>query len=347
VALLSTAGVTLISPHLLRAQADDPSPPKQRVKLIFIHHSCGKNWLADGHGKLGEALARNNYFVSDTNYGWGPNSIGDRTDITDWPEWFTGPESGRTMKALRAESGRLSPYARNASDPGGENRIIMFKSCFPNSKLEGAPSDPPRRGDGLTVQNAKAIYNELLTYFRTQPHTLFIAITAPPVQDPTYAANARAFNNWLVRDWLARYQGSNVAVFDFYNVLTGAGNHHRFHNGAIEHITDRGRNTLQYPTNGDNHPSPAGNQKATRELVPLLNVYYNRWQKNTPTASAPRSGAGSEPQAPVREATLAQPPAPPREPALPPPTTAEIPSDVLDDFEGGAWISVIVITVDG
>ena len=36
---------------------------------------------------------RNNYFVSDTNYGWGPNSIGDRTDITDWPEWFVGPRS--------------------------------------------------------------------------------------------------------------------------------------------------------------------------------------------------------------------------------------------------------------
>ena len=134
------------------------------------------------------------------------------------------------------------------------------------------------------MQNAKAIYVELLTYFRTRPNTLLIAITAPPVQDPTHAANARAFNNWLVRDWLARYQGSNVAVFDFYNVLTGAGNHHRFHNGAIEYITDRGRNTLQYPTNGDDHPSPAGNQKATRELVPLLNVHYNRWQRDTPTA---------------------------------------------------------------
>jgi hypothetical protein len=336
VALLLTVGMMLITPHLLRAQADDPTPPKERVKLIFIHHSCGENWLTDGHGTLGEALARNNYFVSDTNYGWGPDSIGDRTDITDWPEWFTGSQSRRYMEALRRENGRLSPYARSASDPGGENRIIMFKSCFPNSNLEGAPTDPPRRGDGLTVQNAKAIYVELLTYFRTQPNTLFIAITAPPVQDPTYAANARAFNNWLVRDWLARYQGSNVAVFDFYNVLTGAGNHHRFHNGAIEYITDRGRNTLQYPTNGDDHPSPAGNQKATRELVPLLNVYYNRWQRDTPTASAPSPRERSESQAPVREATLAQPPSPSREPALPPPTGAEMPSDVLDDFEGGA-----------
>jgi hypothetical protein len=336
VALLSVAGTMLLTPHLLRAGADDPSPPEQRVKLIFIHHSCGENWLANGHGGLGEALARSNYFVSDTNYGWGPNSIGDRTDITDWPEWFTGPESRRIMRALRAESGRLSPYTRSASDPGGENRIIMFKSCFPNSNLEGAPDDPPRRGGGLTVRNAKAIYNDLLAYFRTQPGTLFIAITAPPVQDPTYAANARAFNNWLVRSWLARYEGSNVAVFDFYNVLTGAGNHHRFHEGAIQHVSDRGKNTLQYPSNGDDHPSPAGNRKATRELVPLLNVYYNRWRRSTPAASAPSRGSASESRAVLPETTITQPPPPPRERTPASPATAETRTGVLDDFESGA-----------
>jgi hypothetical protein len=47
--------------------------------------------------------------------------------------------------------------------------------------------------------------------------------TAPPLRDPTYAANARAFNNWLVSEWLANYTYSNVFVFDFYNVLTTNG----------------------------------------------------------------------------------------------------------------------------
>ena len=108
-------------------------------------------------------------------------------------------------------------------------------------------------------------------------------------------------------------------MFDFYNVLTGAENHHRFHNGAIEHVTNRGGNTLHYPTNGDDHPSPAGNRKATREFVPLLNVYYHRWQKATPTASAPGPGAESESRAPVREASLAQPPPLPKSRRHPPP----------------------------
>ena len=70
------------------AQADDPTPPAEPVKLIFIHHSTGENWLTDGYGNLGRTLGENNYFVSDTNYGWGPDAIGDRTDIPNWPEWF-------------------------------------------------------------------------------------------------------------------------------------------------------------------------------------------------------------------------------------------------------------------
>jgi len=316
---------------LVRAQADNQNPPAHKVKLIFIHHSCGENWLADGHGGLGRTLAQNNYFVSDTNYGWGPDGIGDRTDITDWPEWFTGPNNSRYLRTLYKESGKHSPYTRTLSDPGGENQIIMFKSCFPNSNLEGRPNDPPARGDGLTVSNAKAIYNKLLTYFASRPDKLFIVITAPPVQNRQYAANARAFNTWLVTKWLAGYKGKNVAVFDFYNVLTGPDNHHRFNKGAVEYITNRGRNTLSYPTNGDDHPSPAGNRKATSEFIPLLNVYYHRWESTPRTISAP-------PPEPEQVSAPEQEPEPAPETTTAAPTTPSAPKptgSLIDDFEKG------------
>ena len=68
-------GVLLIAsaaiPLPLQA-GDNPNPPEEIVKLIFIHHSTGENWLSDGYGNLGQTLDQNNYFVSDTNYGWGP-----------------------------------------------------------------------------------------------------------------------------------------------------------------------------------------------------------------------------------------------------------------------------------
>jgi len=319
-----------------RLTADNPNPPASPVKLIFIHHSTGGNWLADPnqdqpYGGLGIALRNNNYFVSATNYGWGPNGIGDRTDIINWPEWFTGPSSGQILTALYNENGQnvgeFGFWSRLATDPGGENEIVMFKSCFPNSDLYGNPGDPPAAepNDQFTVSNAKAVYNNLLTYFETRPDKLFIAITAPPmgqgeysqdVQTPAQrAANARAFNNWLINDWLDDYPHNNVAVFDYYNVLTSNGsgtrvddpgtneepndagradgNHHRWWDGAVQHRQDISNNYSAYPTdtNWDSHPTTAGHHKATAEFVQLLNVFYNRWVGGavtpTPTATGP------------------------------------------------------------
>ncbi len=286
------------------------SPPAETVKLIFIHHSSGENWLADWSGGLGQALADNNYFVSDTNYGWGPETpsigsvIGDHTDIGQWWNWFLGPSSGAIMQAVYAESEPHAEYARRESDPGGENEIVMFKSCFPNSALEGNPGDPPTSGEnplqGMdsgsgyhTVANAKRIYADLLEYFSAHTDKLFIVITAPPLLEssPEQAANARAFNRWLAEEWLASYPHTNVAVFDFYNVLTsnggdpntndldaGGGNHHRIRNGLVEYTADQGGNLSAYAENGDSHPTAAGNRKATGEFVPLLNYFYHRWR---------------------------------------------------------------------
>lgn len=303
--LFLTTGTALAAPA---PQADNPNPPDRVVKLIFIHHSTGENWLTDGYGDLGRTLGENNYFVSDTNYGWGPDAIGDRTDIPNWTEWFASGSTPTYMNALFNESGQNSSYTRTLPDPGGENQIVMFKSCFPNSNLDGNPNDPPGDYEDMTVSGAKYVYNTILQYFATRPDKLFIVITAPPVSDPTFAANARAFNNWLVNDWLREnnYPLNNVAVFDFYNILTDPNAHHRFANGRVEHVLGS-RNTLYYPSE-DDHPSAKGSRKATEEFVPLLNVFYHRWQTNAPLQSppeaAPPAGGESQPQPPAAQPAI-------------------------------------------
>jgi len=298
--------VSLLSGACLLA-ADDPSPPGEPHKLIFIHHSCGENWLADDHGGLGIALRDSGYFVSDTNYGWGPvcedcedcwGAIGDCTDILHWDNWFSSSGNQTPWNALRTEFGQASSYARGVDPaPGYENEIVLFKSCYPNSNLGGDPDDPPSADEWLTVGSAKSVYMSLLDTFALHRDTLFIAITAPPVtpddswQDP---ANARAFNEWLVHDWLTDYPYPNVAVFDFYNVLTSnggdpwtsdveqpTGNHHRWWDGGVQHIHEFDNDFAAYP-DGDSHPTSAGNQKATAEFVPLLNVFVNRWLEDAP-----------------------------------------------------------------
>ncbi|GAK58650.1 hypothetical protein U27_05624 [Candidatus Vecturithrix granuli] len=306
------------------------TPPTSPVRLIFIHHSTGGHWLAatpseyGPSGDLGEALMNNNYYVSATNYGWGPDGIGSRTDVINWPEWFTGPNRNTIMAAVYAETGQnisgdygsFGDWPRLATNPGGENQIIMFKSCFPNSDIYGNPTDPPAAlpNDEMTVANFKAVYNNILQYFATRQDKLFVVITAPPMSEAGYvnngteppaatrAANARAFNNWLVNDWLDDYAYNNVAVFDYYNVLTSnggdydtndagraTGNHHRWWNNQVQHVQGLVNNYSAYPTDEiygwDDHPRTAGQQKATAEFVLLLNYFYNRWKGSSATSS--------------------------------------------------------------
>jgi hypothetical protein len=299
------------SPSLKATNSPSGSTP---VRLIFIHHSTGENWLTDDNGDVGKTLMENNYYVSDTNYGWGPVygpdkvPVGDMTDIGQWWVWFRSPRSTVIMNRVYAESGQMSSYTRFKKNPGGENEIIMFKSCFPNSALQGSVNDPvpsidknPLKGEGSgseyhTVANAKGIYLDLLEYFKTRPDKLFIIVTAPPLSDGTYASNARAFNEWLVNDYLKGYSGRNVFVYDFYNVMTSnsgsssvndaakeSGNHHRMWNGAVQHKVESGmmgtKNTAAYASGqDDDHPTSAGSQKATAEFIPVLNHVYAQWK---------------------------------------------------------------------
>ena len=282
--------------------------PKEVVNLVFLHHSCGRNLLDDVSGRLGLLLAENNYFVSDTYYKWGPDAIGDRTDLGHWWTWFRGPDSEKYMQAVYNEKGQNAPnseFTRLPKGTEGENRIILFKSCYPNSMLKGSVEDPiPDISDNFlkdmvfisdfhTVSNAKGIYIDLLEYFKKRQDKLFVAITSPPILDNTYAQNARHFNNWMVNDWLKEYPYSNVGVFDFFNVLTSnngsihmsdinkkIGNHHRIYNEKVQHQVETDTcNTLKYPgPNNNEHPNTAGNLKASNELILLLNMYYNNWK---------------------------------------------------------------------
>jgi hypothetical protein len=162
----------------------------------------------------------------------------------------------------------------------------MFKSCYPANAIDpdtGSKGDPD--STVKTISNYKAAYNNLLEYFKTQPQTLFVCITAPPVvekvpnhikeiikkliaQEKTVKATgkrARQFNNWLKdteNGWLAEYHGKNVVVFDYYDVLTNNGK----------------SNFARFPTKGgaDSHPSAEGNTTAAREFVPFLNKAVER-----------------------------------------------------------------------
>nr|WP_319374733.1 CARDB domain-containing protein [uncultured Methanobacterium sp.] len=242
--------------------------PSSTVKLTFIHHSCGSNWLATENGNLGAALNENNYYITDTNYGWGPSmgdgtTLGDHTDTGDWDLWF----NDNKMPYVYNDTSE-TVYTNTISNPGGENEIVMFKSCFPNSEV------------GDSVDDEKTIYNNLKTYFAAHPEKMFVLITPPGETTVTSYQKTQELCNWLVdpSGWLSGYTGNNVFVFDFYCVLSEINSHHRYINGTLEYIYASDYDGISPYHDGDDHPDAEGNQKATEEFIGFLNYAYNTWE---------------------------------------------------------------------
>lgn len=182
--------------------------------LIFIHHSCGSNWLSNSlHGALlaKDYIDERNDITYDTDVlpdAGRPDSLapnpGDNTNMNHWILWFNDYLDG--------------VISHDYTD--GANIIIMFKSCYPLSNIgsdgtePGDPFDPQR-----TLSNYKAIYRHpdgpgntyihnsyeympLEDIFANNPDTLFIPVTAPPRHyAPSDATNdaeghrAHQFNN--------------------------------------------------------------------------------------------------------------------------------------------------------
>jgi hypothetical protein len=241
--------------------------PSSTVKLTFIHHSCGSNWLADGNGNLGAVLNANNYYVTDTNYGWDAepdDNLGDNTNTEDWYLWFNDVK----MPYVYSNNAE-TVYTNTITNPGGENEIIMFKSCYPLSEV------------GSSIDDEKAIYNNLKTYFAAHPDKMFILITPPGEETVSSYQLTSELCNWLVdaeNGWLSDYTGKNVYVFDLYCVLSEVNSHHRWNNGQIEHIYASDYDGVSPYHNGDDHPNSTGNQKATEEFITFLDYAYNQWK---------------------------------------------------------------------
>jgi hypothetical protein len=266
-----------------------PAAPAAPLDLLFVHHSCGGQLLApagraDGEacifrshpngGDLRAKLEASGYVVHEASYG---SRIGEATDLFDWLPKFR--DRMDDVLATRHQDERLPD--------GRTNRIVVFKSCFPNNAFvaEGEPPGDPR-GPALTYWNARATLAALLPELARRPDVLFVYVTAPPLapkrREAAYrwlarklgalpsrapleesAALARRFDDWVTSPsgWLAGYAGTNVAVFDYYDVLTG---------GTSD--------VLAYPTGGgyDSHPSSEGNARAAALFVPFLDRAVQR-----------------------------------------------------------------------
>jgi len=283
----------------------------QTNDLIFIHHSCGQNWLDDG---LRDALDAKSYIdeVNEITYGdtvtndvGRPDSLtapqGDNTNMDSWIFWF-------------------NDYLNNVKTQGcddGSNVIIMFKSCYPISCIseDGTPPGDPfdfnqtllnyqalyrhPSGPGNTYSHDIYTYKPLEDIFAENPNILFIAVTAPsnvPFETCNdWADRARVFDNWLKNNWQTSYNTShptlkNVVVFDWFDVLAYA----NAYAGTEIYTPANGDPEGTYPVRnmtksdyrtGDSHPNVQANQDSTVIFATgpgnFIDAAYSNWKASS------------------------------------------------------------------
>jgi hypothetical protein len=217
------------------------------TNVVFLHHSVGRNLIDQGNVRA--LFSQEGYQFWDHDY----NTIG-----------LTRPDGTRTHTSYGIPGGKgggntdpeglAAMFAQPVHDPSDnafsrlmQHKVLIFKSCFPNSAITS---------DDMLEQQ-KRWYLRIREVIDQHPAKVFIFLTSPPLHPEATtseeAARARALANWLASDaFLAGH--SNLFVFDFFDLLA-------------DQDTDMLRRDYQRdPDEADSHP----NAMANRTIGPLF-----------------------------------------------------------------------------
>ena len=267
----------------------------QGARIIFLHHSCGANLIAEGGVRDG--LTALGYEFDDHGYNEDGLVLADGT----WTGTnFNVPEDNTDP------NGYAAIFAQPLHDPPDNTfsylmqyDVIAFKSCFPVSNI----------GDDGQLEEYRSYYLSIRDRMDQYPDKIFVIVTQPPEvpanSSAEAAAWARSFVDWLQSDeYLSGHP--NVFVFDFFGQLAGGDNFLK-----PEYRMD------EY----DAHP----NELANRTIGPLLVDFLDE---------AIRSHGGGAPRPPA-EASPTQEAAEVASPAQEIPGPIEqAGTSLIDDFEG-------------
>lgn len=198
-------------------------------KVIFLHHSTGYAvWLGKtnnylykitGKGDVQKYVDRYNranrtvyrlteqFFPKKEPYGW-KNYPFDYYNI-----WVRNAGMEPYMK-----ENTLEMLTR-------EYDLIIFKHCFPVSRIMPDTGVPDVNSETKRLENYKLQYEALKTKMKLFPANRFIvwtpAVNTQKVLSEEEAIRTRDFREWIVNEWDEK--GDNIFVWDFYSYETDGG----------------------------------------------------------------------------------------------------------------------------
>jgi hypothetical protein len=202
---------------------------KSMTKIIFLHHSTGEAiwkgktnrylYRLTGKGDVQKYIRKYNKmnrtayeademnFPRNSPYGWN-NYPFDYYNI-----WVRNAGSRPFMEEPTLEM-LTSQYD-----------VIVFKHCFPVSRIVEDSGSPDINSDVKSLENYKLQYEALKRKMHEFPDTRFIlwtpAANTKLKSDEDEAARTREFTDWIINDWDEK--GDNIFIWDFYNYETEGG----------------------------------------------------------------------------------------------------------------------------
>ncbi len=221
-------------------------------KIYFLHHSTGgnvwnegkvKEWISDYNKKNGTSYQAFERSYPNKPYPWA------NYPYDYWNLWINN-NCDNTNDNIACMDKLTKEYD-----------VIIFKHCFPGASIKKDSGNPSVSSEFKTLENYKLQYRALRKLMDSYPETTFIVWTLAPLHrlstNPSDAARAREFVNWVKTSWLTE-DGSkhpNIHIFDFFAYTAESNPDPKY--GAV--------NCLKYEyeknhSSGDSHPNTLANQ---------------------------------------------------------------------------------------
>jgi hypothetical protein len=205
------------------------TPMGSRVRIAYLHHSTGEVVWSGGVPAFIEAwngTHGTDYRITEVSYpattgGWPPVI---RRLARTYP-WANYPYDYWNLWVKHTGSSR-DRGELNLDDLVKTYDVIVFKHCFPVSRVQPDGKSPPRvSSQEKTLANYKLQYEAIKARFRQFPEKRFIAWTGAALPEPSTteaeAARAREFFEWVKGSWDEK--GDNIFVWDFHELETEGG----------------------------------------------------------------------------------------------------------------------------
>jgi hypothetical protein len=202
---------------------------KEVKKVIFLHHSTGKCiWLGNTNrliNKISQKSDVKDYFSNYNRKNKTRYFITERAFPKEKPYgWKNYPYDYYNIWVKNAGN---RPYKEELTLEilTKEYDVIIFKHCYPVSKIADDTGSPDLNSEVKSLENYKLQYNALKNKLHEFPDTKFV-IWTPAVfvknrMTEDEAKRTQQFYRWMLDEW--KEKDDNIYLWDFYQYETEGG----------------------------------------------------------------------------------------------------------------------------